>query len=200
LAISPCNKFLASGSADNSIVLYDLINHSVINNFRIFKGNVTSVKFSPDGKWLGAVGGDGQVLLVNMVTKSVSDIKQVNTFLRDLDFNKTNNELVTTGNNGRISYWSITEKGLIAQKLETRVGFSWLMSVQLTLDGKSFMVADSRGRVRVQTPFGKIDKNLKVPVFKAILRPGPNPHIFVVAATRGKGVEVFTGLEMNHRL
>jgi WD40 repeat protein len=54
--ISPDSKFIATGSYDGKIKLWDTIEGSEILSINAFERNVTSVKFSPDGKILAGGG------------------------------------------------------------------------------------------------------------------------------------------------
>jgi WD40 repeat protein len=64
LAFSPDGKLLASGSADSSIILWDMTGSQRLGkSLRGHAGAVMDVAFSPDGTRLASGGEDGAVIL-----------------------------------------------------------------------------------------------------------------------------------------
>lgn len=70
LDVSPDGQFVACGSYGRALGVVDLETHSLITDLRGHQGRVRSVFFSPDGKRLVSLGGDGTVMLW-----SVNDFK-----------------------------------------------------------------------------------------------------------------------------
>ncbi len=69
VAFSPDGKTLASGSDDQSIILWDVATHQRLGAPLIGHSNlVTSVAFSPDGKTLASGSGDGSISLWDLAT------------------------------------------------------------------------------------------------------------------------------------
>lgn len=52
IAISPDGKYIATGSADNSIIIRAAATYQLIRKIEVHKGQVTTLDFSPDGKTL----------------------------------------------------------------------------------------------------------------------------------------------------
>lgn len=52
IAVSKDGKLLATGSADNAIIIWDANTYQQIRKIELHKGQVTTLDFSPDGKWL----------------------------------------------------------------------------------------------------------------------------------------------------
>ena len=63
-AFSPDDQFLASGSRDDTIILWDVATQQIIGQpFTGHDGWVWSVAFSPDGTWLASGSRDASVRL-----------------------------------------------------------------------------------------------------------------------------------------
>jgi WD40 repeat protein/energy-coupling factor transporter ATP-binding protein EcfA2 len=68
VAFSPDGKLLASGSADQTIILWDVFTHEQISQPLSLAGSVNSIAFSPDGTMLAAGTSDKTILLWDMNT------------------------------------------------------------------------------------------------------------------------------------
>lgn len=69
LHFNPTGKILASGSADETIRLWDVEKRRQMARFRGYTGTVNAVCFSPDGNTLASGSADGFVWLWNVTTK-----------------------------------------------------------------------------------------------------------------------------------
>lgn len=67
--ISPDNNYLASGRADGRISLIDLKSQKEVTNFTLGAGEVHTVAFSPDSKYLGIGTQSGQVTAWRVATE-----------------------------------------------------------------------------------------------------------------------------------
>jgi WD40 repeat protein len=61
VSFSPDGKFLASGSWDNKVKVWEVGSWREVATLRGHGGSVWSVTFSPDGKFLASGSGDGTV-------------------------------------------------------------------------------------------------------------------------------------------
>ena len=67
LAFSPDSRWIAGGSGDGTIAVWDAGTAELIYEFKAHKESVWKVDFSPDSKWLLSVSLDGTGLLKNLV-------------------------------------------------------------------------------------------------------------------------------------
>lgn len=67
IAFSPDGRWLASGSDDNTVRLWDVDSGKEIRRFEGHSNDVNSVSFSPDGKWLASGSDDDTVRLWDVV-------------------------------------------------------------------------------------------------------------------------------------
>ena len=96
IAFSSNNRWIAGGSGDGTIKVWDAGSGKPIHEFKIHKKSVWKVDFSPDSKWLLSVDLDGTCLLTNLVPpydKSAT-LKQHGTLIYAASFSPNN------GNNG----------------------------------------------------------------------------------------------------
>ena len=68
IAFSPDGKTIASGSADNTIRLWDVATGKHIRTFKEHTGDVNSITFNTDGRTLVSGSADGTILLWNITT------------------------------------------------------------------------------------------------------------------------------------
>ena len=78
IAFSPDGKTFVSGSADNTLKLWDVSTGKEIRTFRGHSGDVTSVAFSPDGKII--ISGSGGLFDNTLKLWDVSTGKEIRTF------------------------------------------------------------------------------------------------------------------------
>ncbi len=68
IAYAPDGKTLASGSADNTIKLWNVATGKLIANFNGHSGRINSISWSPDGKTLASGSADNTIKLWNIAT------------------------------------------------------------------------------------------------------------------------------------
>jgi WD40 repeat protein len=68
MAVSPDGRFLATGSADRTVKIWDMGNGHELLTYRKHSRYIRTVQFSPDGKWIASAGGDSEVRLWDPLT------------------------------------------------------------------------------------------------------------------------------------
>jgi WD40 repeat protein len=138
VAFSPDGKTLASGSADQTIILWDVATGKPIG--QPLAGHtdwVRSVVFSPDGKTLASGSDDKTVRLWDVKTgQSIGEpLTGHNNYVIDVAFSPDGKLLASGGWDNTIILWDVTTRKPIAQPLSEHTGL--ISSLAFSPDGKT---------------------------------------------------------------
>ena len=133
VSFSPNGKLLATGSADNTVKLWDTQSGKQIKTLTGHTGEVRSVSFSPDSKLLATGSADNTVKLWNISTgmeiQTLIEHKEV----RSISFSPNSKLLVTGSADNTVKLWD-TQSG---KQIKTLTGHgNEVRSVSFSPDGK----------------------------------------------------------------
>ncbi len=144
LDLSPDGKYLASGSADGSVRLWNIQNTALIYELKGHSGGVNAVAFGPYGKTLASGGADGRIVLWNTSNGSkILSQKGHKGWIRDIVFNPDGTLLASCGDDKLIHTWqaqSLKESGTFKGHKD------WVQTIDFSPDGKTLI---SGGRDRL---------------------------------------------------
>ncbi len=142
---SPDNRFIALGSADHLVRIFDLSNFELIETLDLHDGWVLEVRFSEDGKYLVSGGFKSEIIIWE--TEFFTPIQ----ILKDKDgdngtfiFTDNNSKLLTPGDSV-INIWDI-KTGEIIDSISAPHAFQGL---QLTKDGEYVVTSAEDHTVRI---------------------------------------------------
>lgn len=164
IAISPDNKYLASGSWDKSVKLWDLSSGKEIISYTQFNSWVRSVAFSPDGKKL-AMGSDKEFRISDLANNGKEIFKKDIHYddISAIAFSPDNKLLITSGSSKNldgenlmyeIKIWNASTMDLL-NKLE---GTGTIVKLKFT-GNNQFTALSNRGVLTVNATSGAILKN-----------------------------------------
>ncbi len=148
LVFSPDGELLASGSEDNTIRVWNVINGSINKILNQHLDTVTCITFSPDGKTLASGSDDGTIILWNIEDETVIKIIETpaGTNPSGIIFSPDGKMLASGANDGSILLWQISN-GELLQRLKGHT--SYVTSLAYTPDGKILASSSSDGTIRL---------------------------------------------------
>ncbi len=147
LEISTDGTMLASGSADNTIALWDLATGTVLRKLEGHTRRVLDIDFTPDGTALYSTALDGVIIAWDVATGGIIDRTMVGESpVWALDFSPSGDHFVTGAADGNISLWDTQARTSVRRFSVHRGG---VLSVSFGPDGES-VISGSRDRTIIR--------------------------------------------------
>ena len=148
VAFSPDGKTIASGSTDETIILWDLSQGNQLPHSPLFgySGIVYSVSFSPDGRYLASGYSDGSVYLWNMDSGTAHNFNSNHVMkVTSVTFSPNGNILASGSDDGTIALWNISTKTPITS-LSTGTTYG-VLSIVFSPDGSLLISGHEDGSI-----------------------------------------------------
>ena len=135
VSFSPDSKTLASGSADNTVKLWDVSTGKEIRTLQGHSSAVYSVSFSPDGKTLASGSWDKTIKLWDVTTdKEIRTLKGHSDLVLSISFSPDGKTLASGSADNTIKFWDVTT----GKEIRTLKGHSnQVLSISFSRDGKT---------------------------------------------------------------
>jgi WD40 repeat protein len=121
------------------------------NIFRGHELSVTSLNFSPDGKYLISGGEEGIAILWDLTGKEIARFKGHKGIIRDVTFNPDSQHIATAGDDGTVRIWDNSGKQL--KQIDVHKERVW--SVSFSPNGKYLLATGDSGTVKLWDTSGK---------------------------------------------
>ncbi len=138
VAVSADGKYVATGSRDKTLKIWNLQTGAEIRTFSGHSHTVNGVEFSPDGKYLLSSSADNTAKLWNVLTgESIFTTPEQNKYLTDVAFSPNGNVFVATGYNDSAQVYNVTTGKIVKQyPINADQGSGYGSSVAYSPDGK----------------------------------------------------------------
>jgi len=157
VAFAPDGTLLATGSADQTVRLWELPGGRLQRTFSGHTETVSAVAFSPDGKTLASASFDGTVRLWDAATgKSRAVLRAGRGAVLTIAFSSDGKRLATGGFDSRVYLWE-TEAGVVKQTLKGHR--SWVNAVAWSTSDH-LATGSSDGTVRLWNASGTFEREL----------------------------------------
>ncbi len=111
IAVSPNNTFIACGTDESSIVIYDSEKLTKLQILNGHEGAVWELLFDASGKYMYSSGSDRKLLKWNTETWEYEILAELNTITRALALTKDGKQLIAALDNGAILSWAVENDG-----------------------------------------------------------------------------------------
>lgn len=144
VAFSPDGQILASGSSDNSIILWDIATGQPIGEpLKGHTGFVTSVAFSPDGGTLVSGSIDKKIILWNVQTRQAAGepLTGHSSTISKVIYSPNGKFLVSGDHSGTIILWDSSTRQALGQPLTDQS--DWIWNLAISSDNKTIAAASN---------------------------------------------------------
>lgn len=149
VALSPDGKWLATGTADGVIQVWDVNTGTVVSR-AVTRNNIDVIAFSPTGKMLLA--GEGNPSTLHVIQLYTGHIRSIRTAHNDLMslivFSPDGGQTATVSGDSRVQLWAIKD-GLPAKPQILSGHTADLYAVLFSPDGKTLFTAGREGIIHV---------------------------------------------------
>ncbi|MEB3283067.1 MAG: WD40 repeat domain-containing protein [Lyngbya sp.] len=137
VAFSPDGRYIASGSEDNTVRLWNLDGNPASKPFRGHTDYVNSVAFSRDGRYIVTGSSDKTLRLWDLHGNSIHEFKGLQGVVRSVAFSP-DDQFIVSGSDDGLRLWDL--KGNIIQAFSKVKG--QVKSVAFSPDGKTIVIAN----------------------------------------------------------
>jgi len=110
LAFSPMDVYMAAGTGEGSMMIWELYRGNRIQSFRVGDNAITAASFSPPGKLhLAAGSSSGEITVWNFDTAAKPEmVLRIATAsgIASIRYNETGSEIITLSNEGELCRWN----------------------------------------------------------------------------------------------
>ena len=181
LEFSPNNRWLATGSDDSNILLWDLKHDNDLSSPILLEGHdswINVVKFSPDNHWLVTASNDGSARLWNVEQEDPSKNPIIldghESGITSIAFNPDSHWLITGSNDSTARLWDLEAQNISEAFFELIGHTQQVVWVDISNDNNWIATGSADNSVRLW------DLNLRDPSAKSIELVGHKDYVLNV--------------------
>jgi U3 small nucleolar RNA-associated protein 13 len=113
LQFDPSSKFLAAGTADSHVKVFDVIKGFQTHNFTGHRGIITNLTFYPDNESMVLVSSaeDCMIKVWDLVMRSeISTLRGHQALVTSIIFSNDKSTLITSSKDGKLGFWNIKDQ------------------------------------------------------------------------------------------
>nr|WP_321406267.1 hypothetical protein [uncultured Carboxylicivirga sp.] len=165
-----------------------------------FDGPVTSIDFSKSLGLLAITSGDGTInIFRSPAFEWLRRMEVSKKWVRDISFNNFKNRLCAVGDDGKLFEWKVTQSEDFTLLDEENLSGNWLLTMDISDDGKLLSVAGLNQKLLVRSDFGTYDLKLKAPITKIQIIRSNSKQIQIVCSLHGRGIQIIPVAKMNFK-
>ena len=147
VAYSVHGPWIATGSADKTVRLYDVDSHEVVRVYKGSKDFITALAFSPDGKWLAVASLDGGIRIYSTAsTRLQKQLPGHKSRVGALAFSPNGDVLASAADEGIVRLWD-ARRGRTMRTLGGHAGGA--KTVAFAPDGTKLASGGADGMIRI---------------------------------------------------
>lgn len=197
VAFSPIRSVIASGGSDKKVIIYDYLEREILFELNPGNGEISSVAFSPDGGLLACAGENRIISIYDIQNGSrVAELSGHKSWVREVQFSSDGKRLISCGDDSQVITWNCNDPQNVHVIKSSRIGMHWLLSATFHNDNLSYAVGGFNGRINLKTPWRNFVAKVNSPVTRVRFIPKERVSLTIVVATRGRGVWLIDGKEL----
>jgi WD40 repeat protein len=147
VAFSPDGKWLATGSRDRTVKIWDMANGHEAASYTGHQRYVRAVAFSPDSKWVASAGGDRDIRLWDPQSgKDVRTLKGTGNYITAMVISPDGKYVFAAGDDRTLQIYD-TATGTIKRTLDFK--FGGIRGLAFSPDGTRLAAGAENGQVRL---------------------------------------------------
>ena len=151
IAISPDGKYLATGSRDRTVKLWDLATGMEIRTFNGHDYTVNGIQFSPNGKFIATSSTDKTFRVWNIINgKQIFVSEPDRDFMTDVAFSADNKYIIGGGySDSAVIYELASEKRVRAIAVNSAMTTGYGVNIEFSKDGKWLAIGEDNKTANV---------------------------------------------------
>lgn len=110
-AVSPDGALVVFAHKDGAVSLWSAATGAQVRSLGRHAGTATDVAFSPDGRWIASIGGDGNVLVTSVATGAERTLSGHNGEVAGIAFSPDSTLVASGGSDGEVRLWQLDGDG-----------------------------------------------------------------------------------------